>query len=177
MVKSKDFEIQFSALKLGSHQFSFDIEDAFFTLFENSEIEKALIRIELTLVKKATLLQLDFAITGHVSLPCDRCAEHYLQNIKQHFDLIVKFSDVVENIESDEIIILSTNEHTLSLARYIYEFVHLSLPYKRAHQFEEDCNPEMIKQLMTLGLTEEDADKEEKYIDPRWENLKQLKTK
>ena len=56
MVKSKDFEIQFSALKLGSHQFSFDIEDAFFTLFENSEIEKALIRIELTLVKKATLL-------------------------------------------------------------------------------------------------------------------------
>ena len=38
MVKSKDFEIQFSALKLGSHEFNFNIEDSFFTLFDYSEI-------------------------------------------------------------------------------------------------------------------------------------------
>ena len=65
MVKSKDFEIQFSALKLGSHQFNFDIEDSFFTLFDYSEIEKANISTSITLVKKATLLQLNFAITGY----------------------------------------------------------------------------------------------------------------
>ena len=173
MVKSKDFEIQFSALKLGSHQFNFDIEDSFFTLFDYSEIEKANISTSITLVKKATLLQLDFAITGHLTLACDRCAEDYQQEINQHFELIVKFSDTLENIESDEILILSSKVHTLSLARYIYEFSHLSLPYKRTHQSIDECNPEMLKRINQMGLIKNINE----TIDPRWENLKQLKTK
>ena len=173
MVKSKDFEIQFSALKLGSHQFNFDIEDSFFTLFDYSEIEKANFSTSITLVKKATLLQLDFAITGHLTLACDRCTEDYQQEINQHFELIVKFSDIVESVESDEILILSSKEHTLSLARYIYEFAHLSLPSKRTHQSLDECNPEMLEHIEQMGLTE-DIDE---TIDPRWENLKQLKTK
>ena len=173
MVKSKDFEIQFSALKLGSHQFNFDIEDSFFTLFDYSEIEKANISTSITLVKKATLLQLDFVITGHITLACDRCTEDYQQEINQHFELIVKFSDIMESVESDEILILSRNEHTLSLARYIYEFVHLSLPSKRTHQSLEECNPEMLEHIEHMRLAE-DIDE---TIDPRWENLKQLKTK
>ena len=173
MVRSKDFEIQFSALKLGSHQFQFDIVDTFFTLFDYSEIEKAQIRTDVTLVKKATLLQLDFALNGEITLPCDRCTYDYQQEINQHFELIVKFSDIVENVESDEIVILSTNEHTLSLARYIYEFVHLSLPSKRTHQSDQECNPEMIEQLEQMGCTEETNE----TIDPRWGNLKRIKTK
>ena len=173
MVKSKDFEIQFSALKLGSHQFNFDIEDSFFTMFDYSEIEKANIIITVNLVKKATLLQLDFVITGYLTLACDRCTEDYQQEINQHFELIVKFSDIMESVESDEILILSRNEHTLPLARYIYEFVHLSLPSKRTHQSLEECNPEMLEHIEHMGLTE-DIDE---TIDPRWENLKQLKTK
>ena len=173
MVRSKDFEIQFSALKLGSHQFQFDIVDTFFTLFDYSEVEKAQIRTDVTLVKKATLLQLDFALYGEITLPCDRCTDDYQQEINQHFELIVKFSDIVENVESDEIVILSTNEHTLSLARYIYEFVHLSLPSKRTHQSDQECNPEMIEQLEQMGWTEETNE----TIDPRWENLKRIKTK
>ena len=173
MVKSKDFEIQFSALKLGSHQFKFDIEDSFFTLFDYSEIEKANISTSITLVKKATLLQLNFAITGHLTLACDRCAEDYQQEINQHFELIVKFSDIVESVESDEILILSSNEHSLSLARYIYEFAHLSLPTKRTHQSLQECNPKMLEYVKQMGWTKDFDD----TIDPRWENLKQLKTK
>ena len=173
MVKSKDFEIQFSALKLGSHQFNFDIEDSFFKMFDYSEIEKANISTSINLVKKATLLQLDFAITGYLTLACDRCTEDYLQEINQHFELIVKFSDILESVESDEILILSSNEHTLSLARYIYEFAHLSLPTKRTHQSLQECNPKMLEYIKQMGLTEDFDD----TIDPRWENLKQLKTK
>ena len=173
MVKSKDFEIQFSALKLGSHQFNSDIEDSFFTMFDYSEIEKANISTSITLVKKATLLQLDFAITGHLTLACDRCAEDYQQEINQHFELIVKFSDIVESVESDEILILSSNENSLSLARYIYEFAHLSLPYKRTHKSLDECNPKMLEHIKQMGLTKGI----DEIIDPRWENLKQLKTK
>ena len=116
---------------------------------------------------------MDFVITGHLTLACDRCTEDYQQEINQHFELIVKFSDIVESAESDEILILSSNEHSLSLARYIYEFAHLSLPSKRTHQSLDECNPEMLEHIEQMGLTE-DIDE---TIDPRWENLKQLKTK
>ena len=173
MVKSKDFEIQFSALKLGSHHFNFDIEDSFFTLFDFSEIEKANIRATITLVKKPTLLQLNFSINGYLTLACDRCTEDFQQEINQHFELIVKFSDTLENIESDEILILSSKVHTLSLARYIYEFVHLSLPSKRTHKSLDECNPKMLEHIKQMGLTKGI----DEIIDPRWENLKQLKTK
>ena len=173
MVKLKDFEIQFSTLKLGSHKFSFDIEDSFFKLFDFSEIEKANIRATITLVKKPTLLQLNFSMSGYLTLACDRCTEDFQQEINQHFELIVKFSDILENIESDEILILSSKEHTLSLARYIYEFSHLSLPHKRIHQSIDECNPEMLEHINQMGLTKNINE----TIDPRWENLKQLKTK
>ncbi len=173
MVKFKDFEIQFSTLKLGSHKFSFDIEDSFFKLFDFSEIEKANIRATITLEKKTTLLQLNFSMSGHLTLACDRCTEDFQQEINQHFELIVKFSDILENIESDEILILSSKEHTLSLARYIYEFSHLSLPHKRIHQSIDECNPEMLEHINQMGLTKNINE----TIDPRWENLKQLKTK
>ena len=116
---------------------------------------------------------MDFAITGHLTLACDRCAEDYQQEINQHFELIVKFSDIVESVESDEILILSSNEHSLSLARYIYEFAHLSLPSKRTHKSLDECNPKMLEHIKQMGLTKGI----DEIIDPRWENLKQLKTK
>ena len=137
------------------------------------EIEKANIRATITLVKKPTLLQLNFSINGYLTLACDRCTEDFQQEINQHFELIVKFSDTLENIESDEILILSSKVHTLSLARYIYEFSHLSLPYKRTHQSIDECNPEMLKRINQMGLIKNINE----TIDPRWENLKQLKTK
>mgnify|MGYP005731738079 FL=1 len=87
--------------------------------------------------------------------------------------MIVKFSDILESVESDEILILSSNEHTLSLAWYVYEFTHLSLPSKRTHQSLEECDPKMLEHIEQMGLTENIDEK----IDPRWENLKQLKTK
>ena len=138
MVKSKDYEIHFSALKLGTHLFNFDIEDVFFTLFDYSEIEKVNLNLGVTLIKKSNLMQLDFVLLGQVALTCDRCAEDYLQKINQHFKLIVKFSDSTESDENDEIIILPTREHTISLTQYIYEFVHLSLPLKRTHKTERN---------------------------------------
>ena len=93
--------------------------------------------------------------------------------VYQTFCDAIENSIIQENIESDEILILSSKEHTLSLARYIYEFSHLSLPHKRIHQSIDECNPEMLEHINQMGLTKNINE----TIDPRWENLKQLKTK
>lgn len=176
MVKEKDFDIPFSGLKLGTHQFDFEIVDTFFTMFDNSEVKKADLKVAITLNKKSTLLDLDFDLSGHVELPCDTCADDYFQELNEQFNLIVKFSDLVESTESDEIIILSTREHTISLAQSIYEFIHLSLPSKRSHANEKDCNQEMLENIKQFEIKEH-TEKEEIEIDPRWASLKNIKSK
>ena len=52
MVKLKDFQINFAGLKLGEHQFDFQIEDAFFQLFDYAELSSGQINAIILLQKK-----------------------------------------------------------------------------------------------------------------------------
>ena len=169
MVKLKDFQITFSGLKLGSHQFDFQIEDAFFQLFDYAELNSGKISAIILLQKKSNMLELEFQIKGMVTLACDTCTDNYTQSIEGNFRQIVKFSDVAEPEETDEIIILPTNEHTLEVAHQLYEFIHLSLPSRRAHANEADCNQDILEKLEELAYQEPEVK------DPRWSALQNLK--
>ena len=169
MVKLTDFQIAFSGLKLGNHQFDFQIEDAFFQLFDYAELNSGQLRANILLKKKSNLLELDLQIKGNVTLACDTCNEDYTQSIEGNYKQIVKFSDLVEPEETDEIIILPTNEHTIKLAHQLYEFIHLSLPSRRIHTDEADCNQEILEKLEELAYQEPDE------VDPRWSALQNLK--
>ena len=169
MVKLTDFQIAFSGLKLGNHQFDFQIEDAFFQLFDYAELSSGQINATILLKKKSNMLELDFQIKGNVTLACDTCADDYTQSIYGNYKQIVKFSDLAEAEETDEIIILPTNEHTLKLANQLCEFIHLSLPSKRIHADEADCNQEMLEKLEELAFQEPEI------ADPRWSALQNLK--
>jgi len=56
----------------------------------------------------------------------------------------------------------------------LYEFIHLALPIRRVHPLDKngkvDCNPEMIKKLNKLLITEE----KQNNTDSRWDKLKKL---
>ena len=82
-------------------------------------------------------------------------------------DFLIKFSEVSAFL--DEIIILPTNEHTLEIAQQLYEFIHLSLPSRRAHADKSDCNQEILEQLEALAYQEPES------ADPRWSVLQNLK--
>lgn len=173
MVKEKDFDIPFSGLKIGHHQFHFEIEDTFFELFNYSELKNTTLNITVDLDKKVNLLNLSYHVKGQVSLSCDVCTDDYLQEIDHHFEQIVKISDWQEESTNDEIIYLSSQEHTLSLSHSIYEFICLSLPSKRTHHSIVECNQEMIA---TLNQYKADHVKEENdTIDPRWAKLTKFK--
>lgn len=172
MARSKEIKkylIPFSGLKLGEHLFEFKIEDAFFKEFNSTEIDKADIHVKVLMHKKSTMLSLHFTITGKVEFSCDICTENYIQNIEHEFDLIVKFSDYESIEDTDEIIVLPTNEHTLSIAQQLYEFIHLALPTKRTHENDDDCNQDMLKKIDELSYQEPEQS------DKRWDNLKKLK--
>ena len=169
MVKLTDFQIAFSGLKLGSHQFNFQIEDAFFQLFDYAELNSGQISTIILLQKKSNMLELEFQIKGNVTLACDTCTEDYIQSIEGNYKQIVKFSDLAEPQETDEIIILPTNEHTLEVAHQLYEYIHLSLPIRRIHADKAECNQEILKKIEELAYQEPEV------LDPRWSALQNLK--
>jgi uncharacterized metal-binding protein YceD (DUF177 family) len=138
-------------------------------LFEFAEIKKGSIQALVLLEKKSTMLEVEFQLSGMVELACDTCTDLYQQQLLCSFSQIVKFSDVMESEDTDEIIYLPSNEHMLNVTQQLYEFIHLSLPSKRAHAYEADCNQDILDKLDELAYQEPEV------ADPRWTPLQNLK--
>ncbi|HBK83144.1 MAG TPA: hypothetical protein DDZ41_06030 [Flavobacterium sp.] len=176
MNKLKQYLIQFVGLKLGKHQFDYQIDNSFFEHFEFKEFNSSNIDVVVQLEKKTTLLELIIKHKGIVNVPCDLTGEDFDLSIKSKIKLIVKFGDSFNN-ENEELLILPHGEYEFSVAQYIYESIILSVPAKRIHPGVKNGT----LQSKTLEILENLAPKknENKEInnsDPRWDNLKKLLT-
>lgn len=167
---NRQFELPFSGLKIGVHQFEFPIDQSFFEHFEPlSFISKGKAFVNVELEKRSTMLLLNSQIKGKVTTACDRCGDDVETKFSNDFKLIVKFGEG-DFEDNDEMIQISAQDHKLELLELFYEYVYLSLPLRFAHK-KSKCNPEVLKKLEELQIEEE---KEEK-TDPRWDVLKNLK--
>jgi uncharacterized metal-binding protein YceD (DUF177 family) len=172
--KLNEYTIQFKGLKNGTHEYNFQLDNAFFGEFGSSEIEKGNISAKVILTKKSQLLQLEFDITGGVWVTCDRCLGGFEMPVHHENEFIVKFDDEKAGDQQfdEEIIYLGEEEHELKLARYLYESVVLSLPVKKIHPDNEEgestCDSDMLDKLDEHG-------KKSKGMDPRWEALRKLR--
>jgi uncharacterized protein len=166
------YSIPFRGLKEGKHQFHFDIDDAFFDHFESSEIGRGELMARIDLDKHSQFLELHFFISGTVQVTCDRCLEEFPLEIQHQARLYIRFGE--ETLEqTDEVQILADSENEVRLEQYLYEFIHLALPYQKFHPEKEgvrSCNPEMKKVLASLSS----EDSKNKEIDPRWDKLKEI---
>lgn len=170
--RQSQYVIAYKGLKDGLHLFDFKVDDLFFESFEESEIEKGAVNIHVSLNKKPTILEFLFEIDGKVTVSCDRCLDPVELEIEYEAPLYVKFGEETHE-ETDELYVISEQETEIYLAQFIYEFIHLSLPYRRVHPDDKNgnstCNKEMLKRLEELSVNEEKPD-----TDPRWNNLKDL---
>lgn len=196
MVSEKDFLIQFTGLKLGEHQFEYQIENDFFDLFDYSEFNSANIQVNIAMLKKTTMLELHFSHKGTINVPCDVTNEDFDLPIEGNLNLLVKFGEEFNN-DNDDLLILPFAEYQLNAMQYIYEMIALSVPYKRIHpdiaaDYEEEVSDDEFDFLDSDDLemiNEDDFDDDElndnetdensdnnKDTDPRWDKLKQLLT-
>ncbi|WEK18891.1 MAG: DUF177 domain-containing protein [Candidatus Pedobacter colombiensis] len=173
----KQFSIPFTGLKIGKHQFDFEIDNSFFDAFEYSLVKKGNLKAEVELDKQETMLLLQFRIKGTIVLDCDKCLAEFEAPISIQERQIVKFAE--DELESDdlEIIVLSKKESELDVSELIYEFIMVSVPYIKICEENgngQKCDQEMIARLksLTVGSQEE---REEQSDDPRWAALKKLK--
>ena len=168
---------------LEDKQYDYDMEsgDAFFEELEQDLIEHGHFKTHVVLVKSATMLQLHFHTEGSVQLLCDRTLEPFEEPVVTDDRIILKFGDRDEEL-TDEIEIINRNTNRINIAKYVFEFIALSLPFKKLHpslRTEEEADDSDDDEVILIYSSEDkedngDSDSEEK-IDPRWEALKKLK--
>lgn len=168
------YNIEFKGLAEGLHDFRFDVDDSFFTHFEETLVEQGDVKVKVRLEKRSAFIKLHLKLKGFLVLTCDRCLEEYRQKVKNETEVFVKFGEK-EFDEGENVIWILPEEHQINLAQIMYEYISLSIPLRHVHPKGEtgirECNPAMIEKLKKHLQPDH---KEQPQVDPRWEALKNL---
>ena len=159
------YSIPYKGLKNGVHEFDFQVDDALFEAYDRVEIKGGNCSAHVVMKRSETMLELAVTIEGEVICECDRCLEDCPIEVDYQGELLVKFSDEIDDYDG-EVMWISPSESSLDLTQYIYESIVLSLPYRRVHE-EGGCNPEMLasfQQISEQELSEIEARAEESDV-------------
>lgn len=142
--------IHFKGLKEGVHAFEYNIAKPFFEDYKNLDVPDGRIEVQVELTKKVNFMELDIEMTGEIQVQCDRCLEYFNFPVSYQGQLLVRFSETI-NDTGDEVIILHPEEYQLDLKHYLYESISLIIPMRKVHPGfpgeKTGCNPEMLKRL------------------------------
>tara|TARA_A100001015_G_scaffold106576_1_gene118317 strand:- start:2 stop:295 length:294 start_codon:yes stop_codon:yes gene_type:complete len=83
MDKFRNYDIVFSGQKNGQHEFQFEIDKAFFQLFDTEqEFTDPKIVADVFMMKHCTFLEFEIEISGTVNLVCDITTENFDHDIE-----------------------------------------------------------------------------------------------
>lgn len=166
MKSKREYIIPFIGLKVGFHEFEFQIQDAFFEDRQYSSIHSGTANVRLVLEKKETMMIGEFEIKGSVSTDCDRCNDPIEVPIKGSFKLIFTFGN--EPSEDESIIVMHPDDYELELKDHLYELLIVSLPTRLIHP-KGECNEEMIELLSKYTVQQEPSGSEDDDDDDDWD--------
>ena len=173
------YSINIVGLSNKQHHFQYEFGDEFFRKYGSDLVSEGTFVVDLLLDKHETFLEAEFKIKGTARLICDRSLEPFDFPIEITRKIVFKYGDKDEEI-TDEIMIIHRETATLELGQYIYEFIALAIPLKKLHpkfkdEEEEDERIFQTGKIVYSSEPEEDKNKNEDEIDPRWNILKKLK--
>lgn len=173
------YDIHIVGLDNKRYEYDFTSDNSFFAALEQELIKAGNVQTHLVLDKSETMIRLDFHIVGTVEQTCDRSLDEYDESVDTQRSMLLKFGDHNEEL-SDEIELIERNTSTINIARYIFEFISLSLPMKRLHprfrdEDDQDDDDQDVKLIYSSGVetNNDDAD-DQPDIDPRWAALRKL---
>ena len=181
MKKIPGYDLSVARLADKIHRYEWEGDRRFFAQFPESPVHEGSFKAEVVLEKSATMLQLQFAITGTLVLACDRSLDEFDFSFETQHHLILKFGDRDEEL-TDEIEIISRDTQEINMGHYLYDYIILAIPMKKLHpRYREAAGEEGEESLLIYSSeikTEpenEDAQTSDTKTDPRWEALKKLK--
>ncbi len=187
--KFTEFKLMLKSMPKGVHEFEYHLGKQFFVNMENTDIRNADLTVKLTVNHKNDFYELDFAVSGTVTLLCDRCLDDLVFPIETSYHVAVKYGESYDD-SSDELLVIPESDNYLNVAYMLFDTVMLAIPIKHVHPLGK-CNRAMsalLKKHRSRGgdgdseledeLIEEmeDMDGEspssETATDPRWDALK-----
>lgn len=168
----RDFSVNILGLTKGVHPFDFHLDEEFFKKYGQEVVSKGNFTAQVSLDKRETFIEADFKIEGNALLVCDRSLDEFDYPVLVTKKIVFKYGEEPGEI-SDEIFIITHDQHKLELGQLMYEFIALEIPMKKLHpRFQNEADDEEEGKVIYSSGTEAD---EEQTIDPRWEVLKKLK--
>ena len=128
-------------LELGEHLFDFQLDSAYLSSIENTELLGGMVDVKARLLLHEDDFEVDLDIVGQVQVTCDRCLDA----------MDVEVDIYEENIDLEE------DTKQPALAWLAYELIIVTLPLVHSHQ-DGGCNPEMDALLQDHLCAELDAD-------------------
>ncbi len=172
MCSLETYKIDLKGFKTEEQNLSFNLDDDFFKALDGSQLEHGALHVSVSIRKMIGFFELQFHTEGTVVVSCDRCLDDMDQAIFTNNTLIVKLGDSYS--EDDDTVTIDENEGILDLSWFIYEFIMLAIPIKHVHA-PGKCNSAMTQKLEELSGTVRSSEEDVEAIDPRWEQLKNLK--
>ncbi|MBR0072971.1 MAG: DUF177 domain-containing protein [Bacteroidales bacterium] len=177
MKTKKDFVVGFSGLKTGSYVYDFELDDDFFSEYNNENLQKGCVIFKVVLEKKEKIMKFEANFSGTLHSFCDRCLKPLDIPVSGCETLYVEFGDVAEATEDDNILIIPDTEYQIDLSQFLYECVATSVPMRNVHPDDENGNPtcdsDMLARLASVSVENEPGQQE--ATNPIWDKLKDLK--
>ena len=142
----KQFSIPLKRLKIGRHDFVFEIGKDFFRHFEDSPLDSGNLETQLVFDKKSDHIVLDFRTSGTVVTECDRCTARIDLPLESSYQVIIKFGE--GQSEDPDVVYIEADAHELNVAGLIYEQIVLAIPIIKTYECElekpKPCNLEIL---------------------------------
>ena len=130
------FVLPLKGLGKGFYEYDLKVDDAFFSAFAESPIQRADVDLHLTVDKQSREMVVDFDFGGTIATACDRCLADIDLPISDRRQLIVKFSAEAEAQQDEgDLVYLHPDTNDFNLAPFVYEMVVLAVPMIRTY----DC--------------------------------------
>ena len=142
--------IPYLGLSNGSHEFFFELDHSFFSLYETSKVKNGRFEIKVDFQKQDRMVVLEIIGTGSHVAPCDRCLADIDVPMTFEDRVILKLTDVSDTDDAS-VHFLDPKTSKIDLSPYIYESIHLYLPLRNLRDCEGDdnkyCDQETLKNL------------------------------
>ena len=172
MSRTRDtYTIPLQSLKEGVFDEVLEIGKEFIEAQEMDGVFDADIRATIHFVKQKNLHTLSIAIKGTVSVACDRCLDVFALPIEMNQDMIVKVGEKEDELaDAENVMVIAPDETEIGISPILYEMIMLSIPLKKVHPKEKDCNADVVSYLKqsTNNKTKQET------TDPSWDSLKNM---
>ena len=161
MGKLDGYKVDLKGMTSDTVSYHWQADNDFFSAVQGPEIKQGSLDVALRVKRTSGAYELEFQLKGEVEVTCDRCLEPMSQPIDAQATLKVVMGD--DYADDGETVTVPQREGTINVAWNIYEFAALQIPLRHVHE-EGQCKAPFPNPSPEEGS------------DPRWDELKKIKT-